>query len=82
MADSLRDAFTGLEQALAEALETVTALGTTKDIEKLVGLLTQKRIVTGMLLEKIDILTADGNEPSSNQLGLWDQLMYPKNFFL
>lgn len=82
MADSLRDAFTSLEQALAEALETVTALGTTKDIEKFVGLLTQKRVVTGMLLEKIDILTADGNDPSYNQLSHWDQLMYPKNFFL
>lgn len=82
MADSLHDAFTSLEQALAEALETVTALGTTKDIEKFVRLLSQKRIVTEMLLEKIDILTADGNDPSPNPLSHWDQLMYPKNFFL
>jgi hypothetical protein len=82
MADSLRDAFARLEQALAEALETVTAVGATKDIEKFGNLLTQKRIVTEMLLDKIDVLTTNDNDLSSNQLCHWDQLMYPKNFFL
>lgn len=82
MEDSLRDALTSLEEALAEALEAVTAIGTPADIEKLVRLLAQKRIVTEMLLEKIDMVTASDNDPSSNQLSPWDQLMYPKNFFL
>jgi hypothetical protein len=82
MADLLRDAFASLEQALAEAFDTVTAFGTPADIEKFARLLAQKKVVTEMLLEKIDILTISDNAPPTNQLSHWDQLMYPKNFFL
>jgi hypothetical protein len=82
MADLLRDALVNMEQSLAEALETVTVLGTPADIEKCASLLRQKKIVTEMLLNKIDILTANGNAPFPNQLSHWDQLMYPRKFFL
>jgi hypothetical protein len=91
MGDSLRDALASLEEAVAEALEAVTAIGTPADIEKFVRLLSQKKIITEMLIEKVDMLEADGNFIRSNPSqapNLWDQLMNPvkngntKDFFL
>lgn len=83
MADSLRSAFASMEQAVAEALETVTAIsiGTPDKIEKLGGLFFQKKIVIEMLLAKIDLLEAYNNlvQPDSSQAEIssdpWDELM-------
>lgn len=83
MADSLRSAFVSMEQAVAEALETVTAIsiGTPDKIEKLGGLFFQKKIVTEMLLAKIDLLAVASNivQPDSPQAEVssdpWDVLM-------
>lgn len=83
MADSLRGAFASMEQAVAGALETVTAIsiGTPDKIEKLDGLLFQKKIVTEMLLDKIDLLAVSSNviQPDSPQGEVssnpWDVLM-------
>ena len=86
MADSFREAISRLEQAMAGALETVTAVGTPAEIEKIVRLHNRQTIVTDMLLEKVVTLSAFDNfrqpDPteegvSSNRLNLWDQLVYP-----
>ncbi len=58
MADAFRDALPRLEQALTEALERVTAVGTPAEIESLIKLLIKKKIVTEMLLDKIETLEA------------------------
>jgi hypothetical protein len=88
MAESCRDALESLEQAIAGALETVTAVGTSAEIERIVRLLMQKKLVTEMLLDKIDALAGYSSlsqpepakgEVASNQLCQWDQLMIPAN---
>jgi hypothetical protein len=75
MGDSLRDALGSLEQAVAGALETVTMIGTPADIEKVVGLLIQKKIVTEMLIEKMNRLDDFTQPEPSRTPNLWDQLM-------
>lgn len=77
MGDLLRNALGSLEQAVAGALETVTTIGTPSEIEKVVGLLIQKKIVTEMLIEKINRLDNLTQPEPSQAPNLWDQLMNP-----